>query len=95
MPRIPAAVDLFPDEMMLGLILIVAAPFVAMWLFVKLAQLLPKKAETVGPHIVVRVQEQSNLGIQSHYRCKHCGKELEHKFLFQDEDCETVESAQS
>ena len=91
---VPAVVDLFPDEMMLGLILIVAAPFVGIWLFIKISRLLPDKTETVGAHVVVRVRKQSNLGISSYYRCKYCGKEFEHKFFFQEEDCKTSGSAQ-
>ena len=81
--------------MMVGLILIVAAPLIGMWLFVTLSRLLPDKTETAGPHVIVRVQKQSDLGIHSYYRCKYCEKECEHKLLFQDEDCETFESAQS
>ena len=92
-PNVPVVVDLFPDEMMLGLFLIVAAPFIVMWLFIKLSQFRPKKTEVVGPHLVVRVQKQSNLGIHSYYRCKSCEKEFEHKFFFENEGCETPESA--
>jgi hypothetical protein len=85
--------DGYSSDVLLGLILAMAAPFLGLYLFVKLSKLRRSlRSETVGPHVVEPVQRQYGDQPYTCYRCKYCKKEFERKEFFLGEDCEDFEA---
>lgn len=78
-----------PSNELLGIALAILAPFVGMYLFVVVANIIQSyKRDVVGPHVVVPVDREYGDRSWVCYRCKYCNKEFERKEFFRDEDCD-------